>query len=590
MSLVGAEQAGRNLIFWGAGASKALGMRLTGQNGDFIRHLAGGGRVPMPPLSGRVATALGGDSAKKPYGPEFQAALEDLLTILNDASDSAEAAANFAILPAARAAMARHWAEPAGIDGRIHQLRALYDWPALRMVIQICPGSGGDEFILTDLFNILDMHIASGHGFNAAGGQFLSPQRVISARATLQMLLQAMFFIDYQQAREREGDWYRLYYDFAREIGLRAQRQGIALAATKGLGTRDFYQCDTGFISLNYDPLGLWAQFKANKDLNDDRGGPHVGDPPQPLRIFHDLGHFMAVRTIGETKDGDKPVKERLWYPLNESSAQRLNDTDHVSGRRVRLTKYLFPHGSLCWRECPNCGKLTSYFGDRWADAAGGTGSYFGPALIPPPPLRGFVQVAAGIMPGNPWGGEAAEWSKGAVDARACVHCETLTYTHHAPIIMQTNLKRPPPPFIEEIQRELRVSVQTASHIILMGYSLPPDDVTFRAFFAARKHRASANDSADASKGVRCTVVTHGLDARWIYPDELAAIMEGLKRNPDRNDRPPYTTLKAAIDLFGRDNVRCYGSGAPDVFLDGGRVSRARVDRLLDWEDGNPAA
>jgi hypothetical protein len=36
-------------------------------------------------------------------------------------------------------------------------------------------------------------------------------------------------------------------------------------------------------------------------------------------------------------------------------------------------------------------------------------------------------------------------------------------------------------------------------HIIFMGYSLPPDDVTYRAFFSARRQRQGAQ--------VRCTVV-----------------------------------------------------------------------------------
>jgi hypothetical protein len=29
-----------------------------------------------------------------------------------------------------------------------------------------------------------------------------------------------------------------------------------------------------------------------------------------------------------------------------------------------------------------------------------------------------------------------------------------------------------------------------ADHIILLGFSLPPDDVTYRAFFAARQQKA----------------------------------------------------------------------------------------------------
>ena len=44
------------------------------------------------------------------------------------------------------------------------------------------------------------------------------------------------------------------------------------------------------------------------------------------------------------------------------------------------------------------------------------------------------------------------------------------------------------------------------------------------------------------------------------------------------------TTLEAARDLFGEENVRFYGGSIPDVFLDGGQVTDSAVDKLLTWE------
>jgi len=86
---------------------------------------------------------------------------------------------------------------------------------------------------------------------------------------------------------------------------------------------------------------------------------------------------------------------------------------------------------------------------------------------------------------------------------------------------MQTNFKTPPPPFIEEVQRDLRVATQSAKHIILMGYTLPPDDVTYRAFFSARRQRRQK----DGEPPVRCSVVV-GCDYgdRWHGPSDI----EGL--------------------------------------------------------------
>jgi hypothetical protein len=40
---------------------------------------------------------------------------------------------------------------------------------------------------------------------------------------------------------------------------------------------------------------------------------------------------------------------------------------------------------------------------------------------------------------------------------------------------------------------------------------------------------------------------------------------------------------RAACDIFGEDNVRLYTGGIPDVFLDRGVATGAKLDRLLTW-------
>ena len=117
-----------------------------------------------------------------------------------------------------------------------------------------------------------------------------------------------------------------------------------------------------------------------------------------------------------------------------------------------------------------------------------------------PPPLNAFVEEGITFEPSTTERrAEEKAWREGKVDARSCVHCNTLTYAHHMPLLMQSNFKSAPPPFMEEIRRDMRVVVREADHIVLMGYSLPPDDVTYRAFFAARQRRGDPK--------VKCSVV-----------------------------------------------------------------------------------
>jgi hypothetical protein len=42
-------------------------------------------------------------------------------------------------------------------------------------------------------------------------------------------------------------------------------------------------------------------------------------------------------------------------------------------------------------------------------------------------------------------------------------------------------------------------------------------------------------------------------------------------------------TVDAARDIFGEKNVRFYGGGVPNVFLDGGQATAAKLEQLLNW-------
>ena len=538
----------RTIIFWGAGATASLGIQTTANQTRTLQKLAS--RDEEKSLDQRVNEALG-QRAKT-----WTSALRDLLAILGDGGSGTTSEVGGVV-----DIMRRHWVPDSNCDelrDRITDLRMLYDWPALKAAIGACPRSAqNDSFRLNDLFNVLDMHGQSGHGFRAEDGEFLTPQRVLGARNSLKMLLQAMLYIDWHCCREAEREGLELHYDFAVALGRRMQRQGLELAGRFQFDDRRFYMGDVGFACFNWDPIALWCQFVANRNLNRSPSVPYVGSPACKLQVYHDLGHFVAGRRV---KDKGRRGSDTPWHPMNESSALRLNDADHGSSDRIRISKFLLPHGCLWWRECPNCGKLSSYMGDAW--------EWDSPSLIPPPPFKAFVRDE---MFDRRRPEECKAWDEGEVDARACVHCETLTYAHHTQTIMQSSFKGPPPPFLDEIKRDLRVAVQEADHIVLMGYTLPPDDVDYRAFLAARRRR----------KGdVRCSVVV-GKDCgrQWFGPSAWPAMLE---RMPD--GLPPRTTLEAARDLFGEPNVRFYGGGIPNVFLDGGSVTDAAVERLLTWE------
>ena len=552
------------VIFWGAGATATLGIRVTKAQAEFLSHLASvKDDSPKKPLRQRVCDALGESTDER-----WTSALCDLLTILGDETGEGPPEIESSIASVTTnqmEAMRRNWPsadDDEEIRKHIGNLCTLYDWLSLKAVIAVCPGARGDNLQLNDLFNVLDMHDQSGHGFRVGEGEFLTPQRVLGARNALKMLLHTMFYIDWQYGREAKRGDLEHHYDFATSLGRRMQRRGLELAGgSTNFESQDFYMGDVSFVSLNYDPIALWCQFVANRDLNKCAGVPHIGCPAAKLKIFHDLGHFMASPRVESKENRDMKTP---WHPMNEASAQRLNEPEHRSGDRIRISKFLFPHGCLWWRECPNCGKLSSYIGDEW--------KWDSLTLIPPPPLKAFVRDVKFLWR---FEGERDDWQKGKVDARTCLHCGTLTYAHHTQTVMQSSFKSPPPPFLEEINRDSRVAVHNAAHIVLMGYSLPLDDVDRRAFFATRRRLGH-----DSEKPVKCSVVVgRESEPRWFGPSEWPAMLSNMEKG-----KAPRPTLEAARDLFGEENVRFYGGGIPNVFLDGDRVTDSAVDKLLTWE------
>lgn len=550
----------KTVIFWGAGATASLGIRTTEQQARFLQELTGAAeRKPKSKdIRARVTCALRPSSTAS-----WIDVFTNFLIVLGDSET--EKADNANPTSEEMAIMRGNWHGHLGrkdIKDRIMSLRNLYDWRALKAIIRVCPSSGTDGFQLQDLFNVLDIHSQSGHGFRDRESQFLTPQRVIGARNALDMILHAMFYVDWQILHGCEAKKAKLYqhYKFAKNLGRRMQRDGRKLSTEgKRFDHREFYLGDVAFISLNYDPIGLWLQFVANRNLNRGGDAPLVcsdGSPAYRLQIFHGLAHFIPGQRVCPKKRGTP------WYPMNETAAQRLNDEEHGASQRVRISKFLFPHGCLCWRECPDCGKLSSYMGDEW--------QYDSRTLIPPPPFAGFTENVRFYVSND---SEGRARKRGQVDTRACVHCGTLTFLHHTSTVMQTNFKVAPPPFLEEIQRDMRVLVQNAEHIVFMGYSLPPDDIAYRVLFAARQRRSG-------KKPVRCSVVVGvGHDDRWHPPPELPDLIN--KMEPCK---PPRSTLEAARDLFGESHVRFYGGGIPKVFLDGnGNVSQDSTNTLLEW-------
>lgn len=111
------------------------------------------------------------------------------------------------------------------------------------------------------------------------------------------------------------------------------------------------------------------------------------------------------------------------------------------------------------------------------------------------------------------------------------------------------------PSYLEEIHRDMRVCLENTKHIVLLGYSLPLENVIYRAMLSARRARSQTS--------VFCSVVvgTKGPD-RWLTGDAMKQFVDANRHASDSGAE----TIQAALDIFGADRVRAYTAGIPRVF------------------------
>ena len=140
------------------------------------------------------------------------------------------------------------------------------------------------------------------------------------------------------------------------------------------------------------------------------------------------------------------------------------------------------------------------------------------------------------------------------------MHCGSETKALDAPMIMQTMCKSTPTSFLEEIQRNVKVSLEKARHIVLLGYRLPIDDTIWQHAFAE-----GIRARAEKDKSFCTVVVGYKGEERWLDSDGLKRYID-LHRKDDDADSWRVPAIQNAIAIFGQDKVRAWTGGVPQVF------------------------
>jgi len=528
-------------IFWGAGATAELGVPATSGMAKAVYGLSR--EKNDEPLQKRI------NNTNLFHGIEKE--LECFLTALGDNLEEEKLSPSKEAIKIAKEILPDNFTDEK-ITEKILKWKSHYDWNALRrLAIKVPLENENYDKYLNDLYNVIDGNLLNNLGLQIKVQKdkdiFLDPHRLRNARNLLVLLSSLTIVCAYHKTKDKNYERFKPYFEFTKTLSELMQQEAIDLQEFE-FSERKFYLMSFAIISMNLDPLLLWFMFMADDKLN--KNPPHLGKRNLPVKLFIDFSVSAAFRNL----------KRNISYSLDEAGAWRANEAED-GGRLYRICKYFLAHGGTNFRECENCGKMSIVWG-KW-------GENTPEDLFFPPPFK------INLFQHEPYTEKEEESHKdGDYDAVQCYFCGNLTYTYNTPMIMQTSYKGKHSSFLEDIQRDAKVSISGAKHIILMGYQLPPDDVVWRSTLAAKR-----NDDGK----VYCSVVVGCLgENKWIEGEELKNYVKDKKKK-EKEEWADYgiNAIDAAIAVFGEENVRAYTGGIPKVWLSGNALDKDKVKELL---------
>lgn len=529
----------RTVVFWGAGATAGLGMPTTAQQNKIFFALS----------------RKDGDCSYRECLRDFESSVFgecfdevcDLLTLLDDAKAPC-VGYGLAGFDEQQLEIIDRYACDLGDTkdvrwNRVVMMRIKYDWASAMRIIRLqkndfeCPDGKDDpsKTFTQRIYNLLDANIAAGTGIhvyvkNGDLSSFLDVERLKSAKAALVMFVNLVMACAWAKAR-KNSDLLAAYSRFANLLAeLRVDE-----ACGSGMANPVF---STSFVSMNFDPV-LWWVLK-NADSRYNQRPIYVERETAPLYLGEDVDQVDLTRPF---KISEKSVSNSI---LAEGTARFMSERAKFPAERCsaryQTVKLYFPHGMSNLKICPCCGKTTLYQGNLLADAS--------ESLFPPFFFKSLSWGCepTGAVPGSDGGGESDKWKHGELDYIQCQNCGRAIRMCDTEMVMQSGLKSSPSYCLQRIAHNVDNAVMNARHIVLMGYSLPPDDGAWIAELQSRTTRQNDN--------IRCSVVDYVEDApkRWLSGEDACKY---CKKCP---------VIERACRIFGESNVRVNLSGIPDVF------------------------
>ena len=529
-------QRSETILFVGAGASQQLSMPTTDDQAGIPWTFCDGALT-----KDAVEEVTKGSGCFADQGQ----LLVDMLTVL-DGSPNGVATSD---IPKALKKRAFPGLSDNQVRSVVFRLRRHYDWGALKLVAKAKKGDSKDstpaENYVQMIFTLIDACTREDRGFAVYDEKgeriFLSVDRLKAARETMVLIENTMFACAWAKLVKDGHNKLEPYRKFFYSLAKLMQDEGRCFETAGCRGDLpEFYQFSYSLMTTNFEPLFLWFIWTAHDKVNHE-SEVRIGNPGRLLKLLMNFPNTVGMRKPNDVGDTSKPNAD-IWFPCTDAAAQNVNNPKHCDNRLVRMGKYYALHGMSNTRHCPMCGRLNLYMGDTWDENS--------TSLFPNGVIAGLANKQVARTED-----EAAAKVRGEYDALSCHFCGELTHSYDNFMFMQTQLKNLPPSFIKETTDEALAGIAGAKHIVLLGYSMPLDDAIWGSLFTAMLRRPG-------SERVYCTVVdfVKGETNLWQSGDDLDAYLMGKKES---------RAIKNAVVVFGKDCVRAYVGGVPDVFGSG---------------------
>ena len=527
-------QRPETILFVGAGATARLSMPTTDDQAGILWNLCDGELTKEA-----VEDATKGSGCFAGQGQ----LLVDMLTVL-DGGPGGDATFD---LPSDLKKSAFPGLSDEQIRSVVFRLRRHYDWGALKLVAKAKKGDSKDSRLVENyvqmIFTLIDACTREERGFAVYDDKgeriFLSVERLKAARETMVLIENTMFACAWAKVVSNERwrlDKYRKFFYSLAKLMQDEGRRFEAAGCKSNLP--EFYQFSYSLMTTNFEPLFLWLIWTAHDKVNH---GSEVrfGNPGRLLKLLMNFPNTVGMRS---PVDDNGSHSADIWFPCTDAAAQNVNNPKHNDDRIVRMGKYYALHGMSNTRHCPMCGRLNLYMGDTWDENS--------TSLFP----NGIIASLSKNQVSRTEDEEAAK-GRGEYDALSCHFCGELTYSYDNFMFMQTQLKNLPPSFIKETTDEALAGIAGAKHIVLLGYSMPLDDAIWGSLFTAMSRRKR-------DEHLYCTVVDYvsGGPKHWLSGVGLDDYLQGKKE---------LRAIKNAVAVFGKDYVRAFVGGVPDVFGEG---------------------